>query len=259
MAKKNDLNDDNSERIDNNDDTFGLPEIEYSPLNREERKLENEDNTTSERSEEPVEKEEIENQYEYGNEVDQSEAEESQLEEESAQEIDDDDEERPSILPKVFGIVIFLLVAAGVYWFFGIYQPKQKAAEEARLREEANRAALLEAREKARLDSLASVAEAQRVADSIANAKPAIGAIVKLSERTGKFYVVVASSIDGDLIMDEAQRLSPKGVSSKIIPPFGKNKFYRLAVAEGDSYGDAQAIADGLKEQYEGKAWVLKY
>lgn len=259
MAKKNDLNDDNSERIDNNDDTFGLPEIEYSPLNREERKLENEDNTTSEHSGEPVEKEQVENQYEYGNEVEESETEEGQLDEEFAQENDGDDDERPSILPKVIGVVIFLLVAAGVYWFFGIYQPKQKAAEEARRKEEANRAAMVEAREKARLDSLASVAESKRIADSIANAKPLIGEIIKLSERTGKFYVVVASSIDGDLIMDEAQRLSPKGVSSKIIPPFGKNKFYRLAVAEGDSYDDAQAIADGLKEQYAGKAWVLKY
>ena len=59
--------------------------------------------------------------------------------------------------------------------------------------------------------------------------------------------------------MDHAKKLSAKGVSCKIIPPFGKAKFYRLAIAEGDNYTDTQATADGMKGEYGDALWVIKY
>jgi hypothetical protein len=81
-----------------------------------------------------------------------------------------------------------------------------------------------------------------------------------LSGRSGRYYVVVASAIDGDLIMDYAKKLSAKGVSTKIIPPFGKSAFHRLAVADGDTYQTTQETADGLKGgDYGDKVWVVKY
>ena len=90
--------------------------------------------------------------------------------------------------------------------------------------------------------------------------KPAIGTIETLSGRSGRYYVVVASAIDGDLIMDYAKKLSANGVSTKIIPPFGKSKFHRLAVAEGDTYPTTQETADGMKGgDYGDKVWVVKY
>ena len=71
--------------------------------------------------------------------------------------------------------------------------------------------------------------------------------------------MVISSDIDDDLIMDYAKKLSKKGVSSKIIPPHGKVKFFRLAISEADSYSDAQGKADGLKGDYSDGAWVVKY
>jgi hypothetical protein len=60
--------------------------------------------------------------------------------------------------------------------------------------------------------------------------------------------------------MDYAKKLSSSGVTSKIIPPFGKSQFHRLAIAEGDSYANAQATADGIKGgEYGNDVWVVKY
>ncbi|NBP68850.1 MAG: hypothetical protein EBU52_08900, partial [Cytophagia bacterium] len=96
-------------------------------------------------------------------------------------------------------------------------------------------------------------------AEAEANAKPKEGSIETLSERTKRYYVVVSSSIDGDLVMDYAKKLSANGVNCKIIPPYGKVKFSRLTIAEGDTYASAQTLADGLKAQYGDGLWVIKY
>jgi len=70
---------------------------------------------------------------------------------------------------------------------------------------------------------------------------------------------VVSSAVDGDLIMDYAKKLSVKGTSTKIIPPFGKWKFYRLAVGDYDTFATAQTNADGVKGEYGSGVWVIKY
>jgi hypothetical protein len=118
---------------------------------------------------------------------------------------------------------------------------KQKAEEErlAKLREEEERK--------------------RREAEAAANAKPAEGTIETLTERTRRYYVVVSSNIDDDLIMDYAKKLSAKGVGTKIIPPFGKTKFYRLAIADHDTFALAQTNADAAKTEYGSALWVIKY
>ena len=88
---------------------------------------------------------------------------------------------------------------------------------------------------------------------------PAIGTIDTLTQRTGRYYVIVTSDIDDDLLMDYARKLSAKGVSSKIIPPDGGKKFYRLAIADQDSFAAAQTNADAAKAEYGGSIWVIKY
>jgi len=96
-------------------------------------------------------------------------------------------------------------------------------------------------------------------ADSLAKASPAQGTIETLSERTRRYFVVVSSNIDDDLLMDYAKKLSAKGVSSKIIPPFGTTKFYRLAIADFDTYSAAQSSADVSKAEYGSALWVIRY
>lgn len=233
MAKRKDKGDQPNENLNDGnsgEDNFGLPDIEYKPLENPE--------TTSQTEEQAYKAQEpVRESYSYRPE-----------------------EEPKSNAPVIIAVVIGLvLIVAAFLVYQYVYKPQAekekkelaaKAANEKKQREEAERIA----REKE--------AEAQRLRDEAAAAvevKPAIGAIETLSGRTGRYYVVIASAVDGDLIMDYANKLSSTGTGSKIIPPFGKWKFYRLTIGDFDTYALAQTSADSAKPEFGEGAWVIKY
>lgn len=243
MARRKKTDDDQpdeSSNIGDSDETFGLPEIEYEPLDRD-KSSESETVSSEISGEEPYQSEAEtapQSQYTY---------------------MYNEEEEKPSNGPKIFLIILLLAIAGGAAWYFLYYKPKadELAAKQAQERAEKAR---IEARERARQDSLNLIAaREQAIADSLANLQNQEGAIQVLTERTGQWHVVIASAIDDDLLMDYAKKLSAKGVSSKIIPPFGSTQFYRLTIADGDTYTSTQAIADDYKAQYGDAVWVVKY
>jgi hypothetical protein len=269
MAKKKNPNDDEpKENIDNinndADDTFGLPEVEYEPLKREEP------------VEKPAPEEEpvYETPYSSTEEVIHQEPVQEPVSYEYPEEVDDNDEhdqpykssysyqeDKQPIWPKVILIVLLILAAGGALFYFAYYQPKQKKiqaqalAEQQRQRDVADKKRRDEEAKQERLRQ-----DAQRKADSLA-AIPKIGTIERLSGRTGQYYVVVASAVDDDLLMDYANKLIQQGKQVKLIPPFGKDgKFHRLAIEAKDTYADAQTTADGLKGgDFGDQLWVMKY
>ncbi|HEX6890607.1 MAG TPA: hypothetical protein VF141_07940 [Chryseolinea sp.] len=262
MARRKKQNEDQpQENLENADDTFGLPEIEYEPLKRDTPVEENTSIESSEvqsepppyTSEEPVAeiKEEDQPKEEF--------VEENQFYEPSYSYSYQD--EKPAIWPKVLGVLLVLLIAGGAVWYFAMYRPKQQQAEEQVRRERLAAQEVARKKEAARLEEQRRLEEEQKKATAAtAVVTPPAGTIETLTDRQGRYFVVVASSIDGDLIMDYAKKLSAKGVTSRIIPPFGKTKFHRLAVADGDTYANAQATADGMKGgDYGDKIWVIKY
>ncbi|WP_109830325.1 SPOR domain-containing protein [Reichenbachiella versicolor] len=89
--------------------------------------------------------------------------------------------------------------------------------------------------------------------------EPEIGTIENITSATGQFYVIVSSSLDGDLAMDYANELSDQGSGSKIIEPYGSNKFYRIAIADYSSLEEAVAAAPSFNTVDGEEAWVLKY
>jgi DNA mismatch repair ATPase MutL len=245
MARKKKQDEDPSPENVNNpnsDDTFGLPEIEYQPLKREETP------TTASTSQTTSQ----ENQTQ--KEMEQEEVQPNENDSNAYYTNDDDNENSP--WPRSLGIAAILLVIAGGAWYYyGVYKPKQQAAAAKAKQEQ-------EAEAKKKDEDLAEqnrIENERRKADSLASATPATGIIDTLTERTGRYYVIVASGIDGDLIMDYAKKLAPKGLNPKIIPPHGKIKFYRLAIADGDTYASTQATADQLKSEYTAGTWVVKY
>jgi len=277
--KKKQPTEEPQENLDNTDDTFGLPEVEYQPLKRdepahteepvqpEEPKAEenatviNEstvpeppapaDPATQFRESEPVETEHVQEDKDEGKRTYES--------EHQYQPSYTYKEEAPPLWPKVLGIIVVLALIGGAVWYFASYRPKQLAAKQEQERKEILAAQEL-ARKKEDERLAAKRAEEEKNAAALVPPTPAIGTIETLSGRSGRYYVVVASSIDGDLIMDYAKKLSANGVSTKIIPPFGKSKFHRLAVAEGDTYPTTQETADGMKGgDYGDKIWVVKY
>jgi len=154
-------------------------------------------------------------------------------------------------------IAIIIILVLGVGGFFGwkyVYLPKKQKQELAAKQ-------LAEAKEKAAADSIARANEAERLRleAEAKNAKPAIGAIDTLAQRTGHYYVIISSAVDGDLVMDRAKKLSASGTSTKIIPPFGKWKYYRLGIGDFDSFASAQSSADASKAEYGDALWVMKF
>lgn len=238
----NDLNKSN----ESSDDTFGLPDIEYKPLDRVEETTTVVETTTVYSSTEPEEQQTVNEEYH----------------EQTVTEPPADypfEEEATPIWPKVLGILIVVLLAVGAAWYFVVYKPnkdKQELAERDAARKkhiaDSTAAANAQAAEQARL------AAEKRKADSLANVSKA-GVFEALTERTGRYYVVVASAVDDDLLVDHAKKLGDKGVSTKLIPPFRKYKFYRLTIADADTFAAAQQIADAKKGEFTDALWVLKF
>ena len=264
--RKKQIEDQPQENLDSSDDTFGLPEIEYEPLKRE--PLEEEIKIQEPTPPEPEPEPEPEPQPSFAQEEPPLPKEEEQPKKEYVEEnqfyqpsysYSDQDEERPAVWPKVLGFLLVLVIAGAAIWYFVKIRPESLAKEAREKREQiANQEE--ERKNEAERQARLRAEEEQKQAAAVATAKPTEGSIETLSGRSGRYYVVVASSIDDDLIMDYAKKLSKKGVATKIIPAFGKNVFHRLAVAEGDTYANTQATADGMKGgEYGDKIWVIKY
>jgi len=249
MARRKDSNEDESNenlgKENDSDDTFGLPDVEYKPLTREE------ETPTEQVASEP------EPEYVAESEPDQFEYQRPAEETKSEYTYVAPDEESP-IWPKVLGILFVIVIALGAALYFVWYKPqqieKEKLLAKQKLEQEAAKIEKDRLAEEARLRDEAE----RRKADSLASI-PKIGTVERLTERTGRYYVVIVSAIDGDLISDHANLLVKSGVSTKIIPPFGKHKFYRLTLADADTYAAAQEIANSKKAEYGENTWVLKY
>ncbi len=243
MAKRSkddeDQPDENQGNSDDSADNFGLPEIEYKPLDRDK-------DTFQETPQETVP------------EPDETSSYRSESRDEAVQDYAYDDDEPRSKAPLIITLIIILVVlAAGFLLYKYVYVPKKEKDKQEQLAKEKE----AEDQRKAEEARLAKEAEDRKNAEAAAaaNVKPAEGTIETLSGRTRRFYVVVTSNIDDDLVMDYAKKLSAKGVSSKIIPPFGDLKFFRLAIADFDTYSAAQSSADGSKAEYGAGLWVIRY
>ncbi len=253
--KKSGDSDSNDERTNFSDETFGLPEIHYEPIRKDSEEKEPEEVVSETPAEEtkplsePVAEEPGETEH--------------LAEEQSAPQSEPAyvySELQPSPLwPKILGLVAVLVLAGAAVYYFLIYKPKQdEAARQKELALQQQQEAERKRREEEERLRLMQEEKERRMRDSLA-AIPKTGTIETLEQRTGQYYVIVASAVDGDLIMDYAKKLSQNGVNARIIPPFGKYKFYRLAVDAGDTFMAAQARAEGLKPEYGEAVWVLKY
>jgi hypothetical protein len=244
MAKRNKNDDDQSqENTDNlNDaDNFGLPDIDYKPLDTTQPEVEEEASETPQGETQGYSYQPQNETFNQSNSYNSYESEEG------------------SKTPLVIGLIIGLVVVlAGFLIYYYVYKPQADRAKQEQIAKET---------ERKRLDKIARDAKAKEeadrkareAADAAANVKPATGTIETLTDRTRRYYVVVSSAVDGDLIMDYAKKLNAKGTSLKIIPPFGKWKFYRLSVGDYDTFADAQTNADGAKAEYGSGVWVIKY
>jgi hypothetical protein len=247
MAKRKKPSDEQGQDNENqNDDSFGLPDLDIKPL--ETTQEETTTTTTTEELKTPVFEEPVRTTETHKETTTRKTYSSSYMEEEDK-----------SKTPIVIGVVVALVVVVGgiLIYMYGIRPgqlDKERIAKEAAAKKIADEEQLRQRQLAEEADRLRQ----QHVADSL-NAIPKEGTIQTLTDRTKRYYVVVTSAVDGDLVMDYAKRLSAKGVSTKIIPPFGKYKFSRLAIGDFDTFANAQASADAAKGEYGGAVWVLKF
>ena len=238
MARKDSDDDTPKDQPDNSEENFGLPDIEFKPLDEAGAKKPDEQNEISDAS------------------VSAS----SGSEDGGGSSTYDSFvvDESKSKAPIILGIVIVLVLAIAGYLIYNfVYKPREleKAKKEQLAKAEVQR----KNEEAERLAREREEEERKKREEALANAKPAIGTMEILSSRTRRYYVVVTSAVDDDLVKDYAKKLSAKGVSTKMIPPFGGKKFFRLAIADDETFALAQAKAETAKADFGKGVWVLRY
>jgi len=90
-------------------------------------------------------------------------------------------------------------------------------------------------------------------------ARRAAGVVESVATRTGRFYIIVSSSIDDDLAMDYANKLAQEGNAVKIIEhDTGKLVYYRVSVGDYASREKAESAAVAFSNLSD-EVWVLGY
>jgi len=251
--KDEELNPQEQDNLNEADDSFGLPDLDYKPLDEESSE---EPNTEPEEDSAVEEEENTEDNYtsSYSEESEEEEEQEKpalryQMEEES------------SNAPKIIGGIIGVLVLAAVIWYFGFYGPQQKKiaeAEQAKQEElDYKKAQDAKAALKKKQEAEAAAAEAAQVANEVEENTDAEVEI--LSERSGRYYIVLESFIDEDFAKDFGNKIAQEGTPSFLIPPYSKKKMQRVAIGGYDSMEEAKSGLNNLPEEYGTGKWILKY
>ena len=289
------FNQDDQDNINEADDSFGLPDLDFTTLDDESDA--EEESVEEPESDQP--EEEIVNEVESATEEEFS-VDETVETEEPAEEVaeetivaayddssddsngddgsddggsgddgDDDAEDSgsgyvppapESNAPRIIIALLVTVIVSGAIWYFAFYRPQKAAEEKARqeqlAKDEAAKAAA--AKKKAEAERLAAEQKANEAADADeAASKEAIFSTI--SEPTGRYYIVVASFIDVDMAVDLGEKLKGDGVSSTLLSPQGNRKFNRLTLGDFGSWNEAQEEANKLKGEYGDGLWVLKF
>lgn len=85
------------------------------------------------------------------------------------------------------------------------------------------------------------------------------GSVSVISSRTGRYYMIVGSFIDGDMAGDYAQKLAKDGLTAKIIEPTGTRKFYRLSVKDAEGIDELSGELDSVRAKFGENVWIVKY
>ena len=85
------------------------------------------------------------------------------------------------------------------------------------------------------------------------------GTINSLATRTNNYYIIIGSFIDRDIAMDYAKKISSKGKSASIIPPFRRAIYHRVAISGYKTLSDAENVLAKYRAEYTQDVWVLKY
>lgn len=233
-------------------DDFGLPEIEDT-----EDKTEDLGDPYPESWEEKKEEEET---FEYTDSSDDTEESDADFsyDEETGEADSLEDEYRSSYYEEeygqkkfpigwiIFGVFILIAIIIAVFWWFNRDEPEpvqtsQPVIEQPKVQE--------------------TTPEPEPIIEEPTREPEPIRAagVFEINEPTGRYHVIVASSIDKDLVHDYGNKLAKQGMTCNILAPRGNKKFHRLSVADYVSLNDAAVKSEQLKNTLGEDVWVIRY
>lgn len=233
-------------------DDFGLPEIEDT-----EDKTEDLGDPYPESWEEKKEEEES---FEYTDPSDDTEESDADFsyDEETGEADSLEDEYRSSYYEEeygqkkfpigwiIFGVFILIAIIIAVFWWFNRDEPEPVQISQ-------------------------PVIEQPQVQETTPDPEPIIeeptpepepvraAGVFEINAPTGRYHVIVASSIDKDLVRDYGNKLAKQGMMCNILAPRGNKKFHRLSVADYVSLNDAAVKSEQLKNTLGEDVWVIRY
>jgi len=259
------LNPQGQDSINDADDSFGLPDLEYKPLDEDsdESDVDESDNSdeTLKDAEENSEEEESQETTDEETTVEETDTFESEEHDDNKTELRYQMEEQSSNGPKIIGGIFTILLVAVAIWYFGFYGPQQKKiAEDEKARQEQldlktkADAAALQAKRAA--DAAAAAEEARLAAEAENLAKSGVQI---LEQRTGHYYIVLESFIDDDFAKDFGNKIAQQGTPTFLIPPYSKKKMQRVGIGSYESIEEAQSALNELPDKFGKGKWILKY
>jgi cell division protein FtsN len=193
------------------DDEYGLPEVEFSPIDQYEPVA----------AAEPVH---------------------------TKREIDLQPKQERSSWPIWVGIIVLLAVAGFSLYYF-VFKPEEQVV----VTPVAQTPAPVQEVEPQIIE------EAPPVENNWVPEAPKEGSVTTITQKTGRYYVIVGSFIDGDMAGDYAKKLAGEGRAVTLIEPSGNKKFYRLGVSDADSFSAASEELDNLKGTFGQEIWIVRY
>jgi hypothetical protein len=223
-------------------DDFGLPDASFGSESEEGSESSEEGDSSS-------------NIYTTGEDSDSGYSSESEPEEPSrSYQYTSDDDDNGKKTP--VGLIVFLsligviIVAIAIYWFF-IRTPKEEI-------EPIQEPVVVE--DTTNVEPVFEEPEPEPVEVVEEPIQPEEGTFTTITNRTGRYYIVLNSFFDEDLANDFAKKLANSGVNTVILGGQDKKAFKRVALSEDfGGWTDAESRMNELKGTYGEEIWVLKY
>jgi cell division septation protein DedD len=142
----------------------------------------------------------------------------------------------------ILGVIVVIAIVIGVFWWIN-REPEPKPVPQQVVQQ-----------------PVAKEPEPEPEPEPIVNPEPVRKAgLFEINEPTGRYHVIVASSIDRDLVMDYGKKLAKNGMTCNVLAPRGNKKFHRLSVADFVSLNDAALKSEQLKSEFGQEVWVIRY
>lgn len=163
-----------------------------------------------------------------------------------------EEKKKNNIVPVLVGVLVIVLIFGAALYFFVLREPEVE--QQAYVPYEPEVAEVIEEEE-----PVDNSADFTPIETNDFPAEPAEGSVTIINERTQRNYIVVGSFFDEDNANDYANLLASKGINAKLIQPARGRRFYKLAIADFDTFDEASNQISTFKETYGEQIWVLTY